>query len=80
MPTATLTTKAQITIPVKVRRALNVETGDRVDFVEVKPGPFEMVAATSSVHELKGRFGKPTRTVSIDEMDAAIEAKAARAR
>lgn len=80
MSTATLTTKGQITIPVDVRRALNVEAGDRVEFVQIEPGRFEVIAATRSVRELKGRFGKPTRAVSLDEMDAAIAAQAARAR
>ena len=80
MSTATLTTKGQITIPVDVRRALNVEAGDRVEFVQVEPGRFEVIATTRSVRELKGRFGKPTRTVSIDEMNAAIAAQGARAK
>jgi len=79
VPTATLTTKGQITIPAEVRRKLNVEAGDRVEFVEIEPGRFEVIAATRSVRELKGRFGKPTRTVSIEEMNAAIAAQAARA-
>jgi AbrB family looped-hinge helix DNA binding protein len=78
--TATLTTKGQITIPVDVRRALNVEAGDRVEFVQIEPGRFEVIAATRSVRELKGRFGKPQRAVSIEEMNAAIAAQAARAR
>jgi len=80
MSTATLTTKGQITIPIDVRRALDVEAGDRVEFVQVEPGRFELIAATRSVRELKGRFGKPGRAVSIDEMNAAIAAQAARAR
>lgn len=80
MSTATLTTKGQITIPVDVRRALNVEAGDRVEFVQVEPGRFEVVATTRSVRELKGRFGKPQRTVTIEEMNAAIAAQGARAR
>ncbi len=80
MSTATLTTKGQITIPVDVRRALNVEAGDRVEFVQVKPGRFEVIAATRSVRELKGRFGKPIRTVTIDEMNAGFAAHGARAK
>jgi antitoxin PrlF len=38
MTTATLTSKGQITIPAEVREALGVDTGDRVEFVEVAPG------------------------------------------
>lgn len=80
MSTATLTTKGQITIPVDVRRALNVEAGDRIEFVQTEPGRFEVIATTRSVRELKGRFGKPKRTVTIEEMNAAIAVQGARAR
>lgn len=79
MSTATLTSKGQITIPADVRRALNVQTGDRVEFVEVQPGRYELVAATRSVRELKGMFGKPQRTVSIEEMNRTIAEQAAKA-
>lgn len=72
MTTATLTSKGQITIPAEVRRMLNVQTGDRVEFVQVEPGRFEIVAATRSVRELKGLFGKSERTVSIEEMNRTI--------
>jgi antitoxin PrlF len=80
MSTATLTTKGQITIPADVRRSLNVEAGDRVEFVQVEPGRFELVAATGSVRDLKGMFGKPKRRVSIAEMNLAIAAQGAKAR
>ena len=79
MSTATLTSKGQITIPADVRRVLNVQAGDRVEFVQVEAGRFELVAATRSVRELKGMFGKATRTVSIEEMNRAIAEQAARA-
>lgn len=71
MTTATISS-GQITIPADVRHALNVDTGDRVEFVEVEPGRYEFAAATRSVTELKGMFGKATRTVSIEEMNRAI--------
>lgn len=79
MTTATLTSKGQITIPADVRRALNVQTGDRVEFVQVQPGRFELVAATRSVRELKGMFDKPARAVSIDDMNRTIAEQAAKA-
>lgn len=80
MPTATLTSKGQITIPVEVRNALKVDAGDRVEFVQVAPGRYEFVAATHSVSELKGMFGKPAKAVSIDEMNKAIARRGAAAR
>ena len=72
MTTATLTSKGQITVPADVRRVLNVQTGDRVEFVQIEPGRFELMAATHSVREPKGLFGKAVRAVSIDEMNRAI--------
>lgn len=79
MSTATLTSKGQITIPADVRRTLNVQAGDRVEFVQIEPGRYELVPATRSVRELKGLFGKPDRTVTIDEMNRAIAERGARA-
>jgi antitoxin PrlF len=79
MTTATLTSKGQITIPADVRRALNVQTGDRVEFVQVESGRFELVAATRSVRELKGMLGKPARTLSIADMNRVIAEQGAKA-
>jgi AbrB family looped-hinge helix DNA binding protein len=80
MSTALVTSKGQITIPADVRKALNVGAGDRLEFVEVEPGRFEVVVATRSVTELKGRFGKAARTVSLEEVNAVIAARGASAR
>lgn len=80
MTTATVTSKGQITIPAPVRAALHVGAGDRVEFVEIEPGRYEFIAATRSLSELKGMFGKPAKSVSIEEMNAAIAARGASAR
>ncbi|MGA7538306.1 MAG: AbrB/MazE/SpoVT family DNA-binding domain-containing protein [Steroidobacteraceae bacterium] len=80
MAAATVTGKGQITIPIEVRQALGIDAGDRVEFVEVEPGRFELVPATRSVTALKGMFGKPKRAVSIGEMNAAIARRGASAR
>lgn len=80
MSTATVTSKGQITIPANVREELGVAAGDRVEFVQVAPGRYEVVASTESVKALKGMFGTATRTVSIDEMNQAIAARGASAR
>ena len=65
MATATLTTKGQITIPVEVRTSLGLDTGDRVEFVEVAPGRYEFIAATRPVTALKGMFGEPRKAKLI---------------
>jgi len=80
MSTATMTSKGQITIPAAVRAALGVEVGDRVEFVQVEPGRFELVAATQSVTALKGLVRKPRSRVTIEAMNKAIVAHGAKAR
>jgi antitoxin PrlF len=79
MSTATITSKGQITIPAAVRQALQVETGDRVEFVQIEPGQFLFLAANRSVTELKGMFGPAKKVVSIEEMNRAIAARGASA-
>ncbi|WP_338924528.1 AbrB/MazE/SpoVT family DNA-binding domain-containing protein (plasmid) [Pseudomonas silesiensis] len=78
MATATLTSKGQITIPAQVRIALGLETGDRIEFVEMENGQFAIMAANHSVHSLKGLIGKPATVVSLDEMNAAIACQGAK--
>jgi antitoxin PrlF len=81
MAKATVTSKGQITIPAKVRAALGLDAGDRVEFVEMEKGQFTMIAATRSVQELKGLFRhKVRKPVSIEEMNAAIARHASRSR
>jgi antitoxin PrlF len=73
MSTATITSKGQITIPVRVRAALGVDSGDRIEFVELEKGKFAMIPATRSLQELNGRFkGRRKRAATIEEMDNAI--------
>jgi len=75
MSKATVTSKGQITIPSSIRSALNVVAGDRVEFVRTADDRFEVVAVTQEVVELRGMI-KAKRTVSIDEMNQAVRAKA----
>ena len=79
MSTATLTSKGQVTIPAKVRASMGLDTGDRIEFIEMDDGTFTIIAATHSVKELKGMIRKPAKPVSIEDMNAAIEAQGASA-
>jgi len=80
LSTATMTSKGQITIPAIVRATLGVEAGDRVEFVQIEPGRFELVAATQSVTALKGLVRKPVAPVTIAAMNDAIAARGAKAK
>lgn len=81
MAAATITSKGQVTLPVQVRAALGVDAGDRIEFVEVGKGEFNIVAATRSVKELDGLlYRKGRKPISIEEMNAAIAKGASRSR
>jgi len=80
MPAATITSKGQVTIPVAVRTDLGVSTGDRIEFIQIEPGRFEIVAATRPVTALKGMIRKPATPVTIAAMNEAIIAQGAKAR
>ena len=80
MATATLTSKGQVTIPTAVRAALGIEAGDRIEFVQVVPGRFELVAATQSVTALKGMIKPASSPVTIAAMNEAIAIQGAKAR
>jgi len=77
MSTATITSKGQVTIPASVRTDLKVKSGDRLEFVKVKEGLYEIMAATQDVQRLKG-IVKSKGVVSIDEMNSAIRTRAAK--
>lgn len=77
MPSATVTSKGQITIPAAVRRALGLEAGSRVNFVPTEDGSYQLIPATGTVTALKGLVPAPATPVSLDEMAAAIAEAAA---
>lgn len=78
MPRAIVTSKGQITIPKPVRDGLGVETGDRVEFVELEKGVYSVVAATRDIRDLKGMIPKPTKPVSVADMHRAVQRHAGR--
>lgn len=77
MPTATMTSKGQITIPVKVRKALGLKPGVRIDFYEVEDGEYAFRPKTGSIMEMRGCLPKPDHPISIEEMNQAVLDRAA---
>lgn len=73
MATATITSKGQITLPREVRVNLGVSTGDRLDFIRLDDGNYAVVPASHSIRSLKGVIPRPSRPVSLDDMQAAID-------
>lgn len=69
---ATLTSKGQVTIPKQARERLNLDTGDRIEFIIDDDGRLFILPVTRSVKTLKGMLPKPSSPVSLEEMDKAI--------
>jgi antitoxin PrlF len=69
----TVMNKGRITIPKRVREHLNLQTGDRLDFLVQEDGTIRIIPLRSSVTKLKGIVTKPTEPVSLEKMDIAIE-------
>lgn len=78
MTSAVISSKGQITIPKPVRDGLGVETGDRVEFVELERGVYRVVAATRDIRDLKGVIPRPAKPVSLDDMQKAVRRHAVR--
>jgi AbrB family looped-hinge helix DNA binding protein len=74
---ATLTSKGQVTIPKIVRDALHLRTGDRLDFILESDGTVRVLPITGSVKRLKGLLPKPSRALTVEEMNEAIAKGAA---
>ena len=80
MPTATVTSKGQITIPQAVRERLRLKAGDRVDFVFSAEGSVTLKPERTPFEYVQGILGTSgQKLVSVRAMDHAIE-KSIRAR
>ena len=74
MPTATLTSKGQVTIPLPVRQRLRLKAGDRIDFVLGREGVVTLRPKRVPFEQLQGilKSSRP-RAVTVREMDQGIE-------
>lgn len=78
MPTATLTSKGQITIPKEVRDDLNLVAGSKVLFVKLPNGQYRIIARTGKIQDLKGMLYTPEQpAISIEQMNEDIADAAA---
>ena len=73
MPTATVTSKGQITLPKPIRDRLRLHTGDLVEFVIDEDGEVRVRAGRFDARDLQGLLRKTGRkTVPLTAMDEAI--------
>jgi AbrB family looped-hinge helix DNA binding protein len=73
MPTSTLTSKGQITIPREVRERLRLKTGSRVDFIVEPSDQVVLKPLDPNFRSIRGIVrSRRKRPVSIKEMNEAI--------
>lgn len=70
MPSATMTSKGQMTLPKEVRDDLGLQPGDRVDIVK-QDGVYVLRARNVPITQLAGMLGKaPAGPLTPEEEDA----------
>lgn len=78
MPSATLTSKGQLTLPKAIRDLLRLGVGDRVDFIVKDDRTVVLRPATVDVRELKGLLHKKgIKPLSVEQVNAIIRRRAA---
>jgi AbrB family looped-hinge helix DNA binding protein len=78
MPTSTITSKGQTTIPKDIRDRLHLRPGDRLEFVVDDDGRVVVLPATVDAAELAGVLKPPSRPVSVEAMNRAIRKRGGR--
>jgi len=76
MPSTTLTSKGQVTIPKAVRDELGLKEGDRIAFRVLEDGTVVVEPETVELLELKGVLKPKRKGISVADMDKAIRAEA----
>ena len=79
MPSATVTSKGQITIPKPIRQVLGVHPGDRVVFWQAADGRVIVEPETVDLRSLRGSLRSESEPVSVEQMNEAIAKGAAEA-
>ena len=81
MASSTVTSKGQITIPKSIRQRLGLEEGSVIDFVADETGKIVLRPraddGTDRVYGALKEFA-PKQAITVDEMKAVVEARAAR--
>jgi antitoxin PrlF len=70
---AKITSKGQITLPARLRKALALEPGDQVVFVEESDGSFRIETKRSTLADLRGIIKHGRVGITRERIEAMIE-------
>jgi antitoxin PrlF len=75
MASSTLSSKGQATIPKDIREYLNLQPGQRIDFIVDEEGRVVLRPATLHIRDLAGILHQEDqRPISVEEMNRVIRA------
>jgi AbrB family looped-hinge helix DNA binding protein len=74
MPSSTVTSKGQITIPIEIRKALGLSAGDEVMFFALGNGQVAFRPRTGSIRDLEGIVPKLDYVPTLQELNEGIGA------
>ncbi len=80
MPSASVTSKGQITLPKEVRDNLGVRTGDRVAFRVGSDGRYVIEAETLDLLDIQGAITPRRSGVTVEAMKQVVRRRGAGAR
>lgn len=72
MSVAILTPKCQTTIPKDIRQHLNLQPGDRIEFLIEEDGRVVIMPVTLDVADLAGALPRPAEPVSLEAIEKTI--------
>ena len=77
MPTTTMTSKGQVTIPKDIRDSLHLNTGDKIEFILTQSKEVILRPVTKKVDDVFGLLAsyKKVEPVSVEEMDEIVKQK-----
>ena len=75
MPTATMTSKGQITIPKSIRDAFSIKPGDRIEFFIDDQGRLVVWPITQQISSIKGIVDYSGPAVSVEDMNKVIQSR-----
>jgi antitoxin PrlF len=69
---ATVTSKGQVTLPAEARRRLRIGPGSKLEFIVIDGERLEVIPVVENVVSLKGMVPKPSKVLSLTDMEKAI--------
>jgi antitoxin PrlF len=76
--TSKVTSKGQVTLPVKARKQLGIRPGTKLEFIVKDKDRLEVIVISESIKSLKGMLPKPQRAISLSDMNRAIRSGASK--